>query len=428
MPVSGITSQQQRFVEMPAALQTGLTVWHMAEDFQRGFAWPNRGSAPAATLVGSVLVAPNKTEVSLNQRQVVRFRVSEGRYRGTGLCTDGSFPLTVMYVGRMWGANTGRIFSMVVTPYNVLFGTHSAGNPVLYDNGWAGSQTPWGAFPSPWKIYAAVCAAGPSSQLWDNGTLMATTYTSIGHDNRYCLSGQDAAATTETCDCDVAEVLCWNRTLTVQERTDAESYLRAKWVRPYSISALTDTFDTSIDSTVKWPFIRLPVWDAGRVRLDCQSSQYYCIQSDRNYTLVGSSIMAKVTAPAAADGRTTVMQYSLPRTGNQNNWFEIEIDSGPSVTQIYADRSANGVYSSSALITYNPTQHAWLRIRESGGTVYFETSPDSIGWSTLWSFPTSDYAHLPEVLSPGCVYFGCGLRYGGNSGSAAYIDNVNVPP
>lgn len=235
---------------MPAALQTGLTVWHMAEDFTTGAGWSNRGSAPAAALVGTPLVSPTKDTVALNARAVVRFTSGAGRIRGTNMCTDGSVPLTVMYVGRMWGANTGRIFSCVysVPPsYNVLFGTHSAGNPVLYDNGWAGTQPAWGTFPSPWKIYTAVCAAGPTSQLYADGVFVSSTATSIGHDSRYCLSGQDITLTTETCDCDVAEVLCWNRTLTTQELLDAGKYLRDKWLPSLAVPTqiVTEYFTSS---------------------------------------------------------------------------------------------------------------------------------------------------------------------------------------
>jgi len=187
---------------------------------------------------------------------------------------------------------------------------------------------------------------------------------------------------------------------------------------------LVDTFDAMIDP-VKWPSTWSAVWDAGRVRLDCMSSYYYMIETRFIYDLVGSSVTARVTPPALADGRTVVMQYGLPKTGTKYNWFEIEIDCTATQTTIYADRSVDGVWTSGSTSVYNPVDHAWLRIRESSGTVYFETSPDTYRWTTIWSFPSSVYPD--SVLSPGQLFLGCGLRYGGNSGSSAYIDNVNAP-
>lgn len=39
--------------------------------------------------------------------------------------------------------------------------------------------------------------------------------------------------------------------------------------------------------------------------------------------------------------------------------------------------------------TYSPTNHRWLRMRESSGTVMWDTSPDGVTWSTWYS---SSYA------------------------------------
>lgn len=41
-----------------------------------------------------------------------------------------------------------------------------------------------------------------------------------------------------------------------------------------------------------------------------------------------------------------------------------------------------------AAVPYDPVAHLWWRIREEGSTVYFETSPDGLDWTTRHSVPT----------------------------------------
>jgi hypothetical protein len=210
-----------------------LTVWIDAS--QLGLAdgeavseWPNRGSGSAGGVAGSP--APVLRAAALNGLPVVRFRANEGRLRGLGMCADGSFDLTVLYVARMWGPNVGRIFTNAYPPYNFLVGAHTVGEPVMYDNGWVGPQPAWGAFPSPWKLYGCVCngPAGKASKFYVGGALVGSHGTSLGHDNRWNISGYGGPAE-ETCDCEVAELVAYDRTLPDAERQQLEAYLQAKW-------------------------------------------------------------------------------------------------------------------------------------------------------------------------------------------------------
>lgn len=208
----------------PAAL-AGLTVWLDAVQYT-GSAWPNLGSAPAPAIVAAP--APALMPAALNGLPVVRFQVNQGRIRGTGMCTYGSWDLTVLYVGRMWGTNVGRLFTNPYPPFNFLVGTHTAGEPLMYDNGWAGDTPPWLARPTPFAIYGAVCSETPRlSTLYKDGVALGSTGTSAGHDSSYNISGY--AATEETCDCEVAELICYDRPLPTVERQQVEDYLRTKW-------------------------------------------------------------------------------------------------------------------------------------------------------------------------------------------------------
>ena len=216
---------------VPSSL-AGLTVWVDAS--QLGLAdgaalssWPNLGSGGVGAVVGSP--APKLRAGALKGLPVVRFQASEGRVRGTGMCVDGSYDLTVAYVARQWGPNVGRIFTNTYPPYNFLVGTHTVGEPRMYDNGWCDLGAGWSGIPTPWKLYGCVCSGTPRvSEFYVNGALLASGGSSAGHDNRWNLSGY--AATEETCDCEVAELVAYNRPLSVAERQQVEAYLTGKWL------------------------------------------------------------------------------------------------------------------------------------------------------------------------------------------------------
>ena len=209
---------------------TGLTVWHDAADYTPG-SWPNKAGGAAPAFVGSP--APVLAPAALNGLPVVRFKFDEGRLRGTGMCVDGSYDLTVLHVSRMRGPNIGRIFTNTYPPHNFLVGTHTSGEPVCYDNGWILDTPPWvtANFPYPFAMYGAVCTNTPvvNTQFWKNGSMIAQAGTSAGHGNLYNFSGYDATGNQETCDCDIAEVIVYDRKLSDADRQLVEGYLRTKW-------------------------------------------------------------------------------------------------------------------------------------------------------------------------------------------------------
>src|SRR5258708_6887555 len=56
----------------------------------------------------------------------------------------------------------------------------------------------------------------------------------------------------------------------------------------------------------------------------------------------------------------------------------------------------------SGQVLYDTVMHRWLRIRESGGTIFWETSPDSINWFLFKSLANPFYIiSLQPVLSGG---------------------------
>jgi hypothetical protein len=71
---------------------------------------------------------------------------------------------------------------------------------------------------------------------------------------------------------------------------------------------------------------------------------------------------------------------------------------------------------------YDPVAHAWWRLRESGGTTYFETSPDGISYQFLASLPNP----FP-VTSMRIALFG-NAGPGPGPGGEMHLDRLNLPP
>lgn len=212
----------------PATL-SGLVVWLDAADLGSiGSAWTDKsGTGHHGTIVGSP--APTIRTNALNGKSVVRFAANEGRVRGTG--TGVTYDHTLVYVTRLWGPNVGRSFTCQYPPSNFLVGFHSSAQDCMYDNGWLKNDVGYAGSPGPWKMYGCDGVLSPAYavRFFINGVVSGTGATGGGMGGTYNLSGYDAAGAQETMDCEVAELVIYNRRLTDTDRQKVESYLRTKW-------------------------------------------------------------------------------------------------------------------------------------------------------------------------------------------------------
>lgn len=83
--------------------------------------------------------------------------------------------------------------------------------------------------------------------------------------------------------------------------------------------------------------------------------------------------------------------------------------------------TVNGVVSTLASVNYDPVNHEFLRIREAGGTVYYETSEDGSAWDAQTS--------TPAVFSVSSSYIQIYAGYWGTETApgVALWDNLNLP-
>jgi hypothetical protein len=188
------------------------------------------------------------------------------------------------------------------------------------------------------------------------------------------------------------------------------------------METLTDSFDTTIDKVTKWSATNANVvWDSGsggRAKIPCTTSYYELATNNLvpGYDLTGSYIFVQPTIPpVGSGGREVYLELAVDATRKEQLLF---IYSGGN---LLARRMVLGANAGTTTLAYSATNHAWWRIRESGGTIFWDTSSDGTNWTNFTSianpFPVTN---LYVVLYSG--YFGT------ETAADTFFDNVNVAP
>ena len=137
------------------------------------------------------------------------------------------------------------------------------------------------------------------------------------------------------------------------------------------------------------------------------------VVSARPYNLTGSAALVNAKQVVA--------------NGNVDNQFSVRIDASNELGwqyqqgNLYVFYVVNNVRTTITPFAYDPVQHAWWRIREAGGTVYWETAPDGITWTSHTS--VADATLPPLSLLYAKLYaetFGAGLATPGTAQYAKF--------
>lgn len=180
------------------------------------------------------------------------------------------------------------------------------------------------------------------------------------------------------------------------------------------LDTLQDTFSSTLD-TGKWDGSYGGVdTSAGQARVPVTTG-YPALATTTTYDITNSYIFAKITTP------------TQPGNGTKEFYFEFNVDSNnrfmmfqSGSSDVIMRRRQAGTNSQTTL-TYNAVTHAYWRLREASGTLYWDTSPDGITWTNRRSIAHS------MTLTAGTVNVSAGY-YGTESADYAYIDNVNTVP
>jgi hypothetical protein len=189
----------------------------------------------------------------------------------------------------------------------------------------------------------------------------------------------------------------------------------------YNLADLSDDFnDNSTDLAVRWPAAYGSYSETGGVLVAGTTTTWAGYMSASQYALAGSSVFAKVVAPSAGDSSSAFAAITLYGDTTGNLYIQLAADSAQGLTR-WAYVNTTLVWNGNT--TYDATNHAWLRLIESAGSLLFQASPNGVTWSTLDTQTTpATYA------SNNLIALAIETARGSGTGGSATFDNLNVIP
>lgn len=186
------------------------------------------------------------------------------------------------------------------------------------------------------------------------------------------------------------------------------------------IASLADDFNDNAVDPARWPnSFGTYAEVGGRARISCDTG-FNAYSSAAAYTLAGSAVYLRGYPPAVGGATTEAWAQVLIKstTGGTDLGFELRALTGQLVMF-----NRSGFFDPTALaIPYSATDHAWLRVRETGGTTYWETSADALTWTARRSLAS------PAWVGDTSIEFQLIAHRSDGVADYAEFDNVNTPP
>jgi hypothetical protein len=105
-------------------------------------------------------------------------------------------------------------------------------------------------------------------------------------------------------------------------------------------------------------------------------------RSQTNFDFIGSYVLVELVQPFPSSSVAAATFLVADPSGN-----DIQINqSGNELVLGY--NTATPTYITVATLTFDAVAHRWWRIREAGGVIYWDLSPDGVAWSNGASVPT----------------------------------------
>lgn len=141
------------------------------------------------------------------------------------------------------------------------------------------------------------------------------------------------------------------------------------------------------------------------------------VETQQRYNFVGSHAFVKMVVTQVADVNAEAgMTVYHDEYGNQ---MQLIVTNG----NLVAGYLIAGVTTTVASIAYNASTMAWIRIRESGGTIFFDYSSDGNSWTNLGSVATNVMVWGVDLVRSSV------LAYDGDSNASAEVgvfSNYNI--
>lgn len=172
---------------------------------------------------------------------------------------------------------------------------------------------------------------------------------------------------------------------------------------------LNPQWDTNSGSFGIDPLVNLPY-------IEATSTPSYV--GAANYNMERTSFFAKIVPATYGNGS---IQTAIIVKQNAFNYVEMSVGPG-GVFNAYVVNNRNIVGSSSVFPTYDPTAHAYWRIRNDDKVLFhFDVSPDGSTWTELGSAP-----YLWDASQVTVTIF-AGFTGSETAGNRAYVSHINLP-
>lgn len=185
-------------------------------------------------------------------------------------------------------------------------------------------------------------------------------------------------------------------------------------------SQLEDDFSSGTLAPEKWEFSYLPAPSGLR-----DGGVYLAYRGD--YPGFGSvrhnlvdSFLAVFLKPSDNTAGTSRQDIISLRENDSTNSLVILRDGANLVLRV-----ETGGRRDDTVLTYDPTNHAWMRFRYVGTTAYFDASPDGKAWTSLASKPVSGWVPSNVTL---VMQSGDFSGTGAGDNLVAFYDSVNALP
>ena len=141
---------------------------------------------------------------------------------------------------------------------------------------------------------------------------------------------------------------------------------------------------------------------------------------NQTYDLAGSSSFVKVVTAIGTTYASAEQEFKFEKANGDAVFFNLHVEAG--VLKLSAYKAVAGTPTSLATVTWNASTMAWWRLRESGGTTYWDYSADCITWTNLHSEAN------PITLTSGYCQLDAGQWAAEAGGQTVKFSNFNVPP
>ncbi|GHA01484.1 hypothetical protein ACFOOM_12125 [Streptomyces echinoruber] len=185
-----------------------------------------------------------------------------------------------------------------------------------------------------------------------------------------------------------------------------------------ALGTLVDDFDDGVRDPAKWPGSYGDVTEAGgRARVPC-TTDYSAYASAPVYTLAGSQAACRMYAPAAGGAAVEALAevLVLSSVGGTDAGFSLNAVTG--VLHLIARTGYTD--PNEVTLPYSPSTHAWVRLRETAGTLAWDTSADGATWTTRRTAPSPAW-----TADTNLVVILAGHRDSG-TGDYCEFDNFNL--